>query len=131
MQINDLLGADEKVRLKGTVTMFGNIQNITLTDKNIYYENKGDWHIIKYNNIEKLCLSNKMSEGYGILVDGCHINWMFFGKNKEWVEQVFRCIKQCWDEAKCGERTLKENTNNASSTSFRDEPKKSEGTWSW
>lgn len=28
MQINDLLGANEIVRLKGTVTMFGNIQNI-------------------------------------------------------------------------------------------------------
>lgn len=51
MQINDLLGANEIVRLKGTVTMFGNIQNITLTDKNIYYENKGKWCIIKYNNI--------------------------------------------------------------------------------
>lgn len=57
-------------------------------------------------------------------MDGYHIDWMSFGKNKEWAEQVFRCIKQCWDEAKCVEGTLKGNTNNASSTSFWDESKK-------
>lgn len=74
MQINDLLGANEIVRLKGTVTIFGEIHNITLTDKNIYFENKGEWYIIKYDNIERIYFSNHSSNGYGILVDGCHIN---------------------------------------------------------
>lgn len=103
MQINDLLGANEIVRLKGTVTMFGNIQNITLTDKNIYFENNGEWVIIKYDNIIKLVFINHSSDGFKILVEGCSIDHMYFGKNKEWAEQVFRCIKLCWDEAKCVE----------------------------
>ena len=89
MQINDLLGANEVVRLKGTVTMFGNIQNITLTDKNIYYENKGGWQIIKYDNIERIYFSNDSSDGYGILVDGCHINWMFLVKTRNGQSKYF------------------------------------------
>ena len=133
MQINDLLGANEVVRLKGKVEHCGKIKSITITNKNIYfyYENEGEWKIIKYNDIISLHIRYS-SNKWGLILGNPHGSPDYIDcPNRELAEQVFLCIKQCWDEAKCVEGTLKGDTNYASSTSFRDESKKSEGTWSW
>ena len=103
MQINDLLGANEIVRLKGKVTHGGEIQSIMLTNKNIYFhrENEGEWSTEKYDDIIRLGIDYYSNQWRIILHIAALGNPDFiFCQNRELAEQVFRCIKQCWDESR-------------------------------
>lgn len=96
MQINDLLAPNETVRVKGTVTLYGQLQNITLTNKCIYFECGGVWNVIRYDGIQEMRLLHD-DVGYNVLVSNYRI---YFGENRAWAETVFRCIKNGWDESR-------------------------------
>lgn len=105
MQINDLVGANEIVRLKGKVEYGGEMNSITLTNKNIYFhhENEGEWSIKRYNDIISLRISYSSNKWEISLGNAAGCPTYIYCPNRELAEQVFRCIKLCWDEAKCVE----------------------------
>lgn len=105
MTINDLLAPNETIRKSGTVHLATDkTTNITLTNQCIYLhcENDYEWTIIRYEYISLLSMRI-----YGgklqiyIRTSGYNVEFTI-GQNYKWAEDIYRCIKNCWDEAKSG-----------------------------
>lgn len=119
MTINDLLAPNETIKISGTVIMYGDsITNISLTDQCIYLQGKDDycWETIRYESISSLLM-----RFYGGKIEFTiycsSIQTEFgIGQNYKWAEEIYRCIKNCWDEAKSGNSggitPLSNSTNN-------------------
>lgn len=105
MTINDLLAPNETIKESGTVTMYGDeITNITLTNQCIYLHGKNDyiWETIRYESISSLLMRFYCNKIEFMINCSGDRNTFAIGQNYKWAEEIYRCIKNCWDEAKSG-----------------------------
>lgn len=104
MTINDLLAPNETVQLSGTVTSYGEKStDIYLTNQCLYLycEELYKWEVQRYDCIvylTKLWIDGKW---HIQVYNSNRFNSEFdIGRNSQWADSIFKCLKHGWDDAK-------------------------------
>lgn len=103
MTINDLLAPNETVQLSGTVTCLGDVADIYLTNQCLYLycEKLYKWEVQRYDCIVHLIKLWRDGEWY---IKVCNSDSFYsefsIGRNSQWADTIFKCLKRGWDDAK-------------------------------
>lgn len=103
MKLNDLLGSDEKVKLRGSVSynMSRDLYDLMITDKCLYIRSArdGEIRIVKYTAITGMTVSDHDGQVDIFLSAAGSSAFVCLGISNDpsWAKTVAVCIKQCWD----------------------------------